>query len=218
MDRERDQPRPGILAIWNDCRAGREADFERWFQTEHLAERLSVPGFLFGRRHQALSGSSAFFNFYLTQSPDVLTSSAYRARLDDPTPLTRMIMTEAFINMSRTVCERVVSRGAFRGAYAVTARFSETLDVAALDGRIAKLCERADVTRGEIWLSAEPANLGPSEEERLRGGDRKISGCLIVDTLRQDAAENVAADLAREYPRAEIGVFRVLCSLGRGDL
>jgi hypothetical protein len=36
---------PGILAIFNDCRAGREAEFEAWFQGEHLLERLAVPGF-----------------------------------------------------------------------------------------------------------------------------------------------------------------------------
>jgi hypothetical protein len=46
---------PGILAIWNDVRTGDEAEFEAWFQGEHLVERLAVTGFLFGRRHQATS-------------------------------------------------------------------------------------------------------------------------------------------------------------------
>ena len=35
---------PGILAIFNDCRAGREAEFETWFQGEHLVERLVGAG------------------------------------------------------------------------------------------------------------------------------------------------------------------------------
>ena len=39
----------GILAIWHDCAPGREAEFEAWYQQEHLIERLAVPGFLFGR-------------------------------------------------------------------------------------------------------------------------------------------------------------------------
>jgi heme-degrading monooxygenase HmoA len=65
----------GVLAIWNDCRAGHEAEFEEWFQGEHLVERLAVPGFLFGRRHQAISGASGYFNFYLTETPAVLTSN-----------------------------------------------------------------------------------------------------------------------------------------------
>jgi hypothetical protein len=91
----------GILAIWNDCAAGREVEFEEWFQGEHLIERLSVPGFLFGRRHAAISGAASYFNFYLTESPAVLTSKPYLERLDNPTPLTRKVMSEIFINMNR---------------------------------------------------------------------------------------------------------------------
>jgi hypothetical protein len=35
--------RPGILAIFNNVAPGREAEFEEWFQHEHLQERLAVP-------------------------------------------------------------------------------------------------------------------------------------------------------------------------------
>jgi hypothetical protein len=55
-------------------------------------------------------------------------------------------------------------------------------------------------------------------EEKLRGGDKKIKGCLMVDTLRQSDAESLGARLSRLFPRTELGVFRVLCQLGRGDL
>lgn len=34
----------GVLAIWNDVRAGREPEFDFWFKSEHFAERLAVPG------------------------------------------------------------------------------------------------------------------------------------------------------------------------------
>ena len=44
----------GILALWNDCAKGKEALYERWYQTEHLAERLAIPGILRGRRYQAI--------------------------------------------------------------------------------------------------------------------------------------------------------------------
>ena len=95
---------PGILAIFNDCRPGREAEFEAWFQGEHLIERLAVPGFVFGRRHKAVSGAPGFFNFYMVETPEVLTSKPYLERLDNPTPMTRTIMSEVFVNMNRTVC------------------------------------------------------------------------------------------------------------------
>ena len=41
-------------------RPGREAEFEAWFQQEHLAERLAVPGFLLGRRHEILEQRLAY--------------------------------------------------------------------------------------------------------------------------------------------------------------
>ncbi|HEY6702043.1 MAG TPA: hypothetical protein VI137_14750 [Pseudolabrys sp.] len=206
---------PGILAIFNDCRAGREAEFEAWFQGEHLLERLAVPGFLFGRRHQAISGSSAYFNFYLVESPDVLTSKPYLERLDNPTPMTRKIMSEVFINVSRTLCRRTLRRGGFRGAFVVTARFlDDAPDAATLARLVEDLVQDTAVAACEIWDAVDPAGQPVSMEEKLRGGDKKIRACLMVDTLRQADAEKVGADLSRQFSRADVGVFRVLCQLG----
>lgn len=209
---------PGILAIFNDCRAGREAEFEAWFQGEHLLERLAVPGFLFGRRHRAISGTAGYFNYYLVETPDVLTSKPYLERLDHPTPMTRTIMSEVFVNMNRTVCRRVVRRGGFRGAFTVTARFSRSPDEAMLSGVLEKLTADTAVAGGEIWIALDPAGMPVSMEEKLRGGDKKIAGALMIDTLYQDDAETVGAQLAKQFPDADVGVFRVLCQIGRGDL
>jgi len=207
---------PGILAIWNDVRAGDEAEFEDWFQGEHLIERLAVPGLLYGRRHQAISGESGYFNFYLTQSPAVLTSKAYLERLDNPTPMTRKIMSDVFINMNRTVCRRTLRRGQFRGAFAVTARFNQTPDEAILSKQLDAMLVSTAVAAGEIWTALDPAGMPVSMEEQLRGGDRKIKACLMVDTLRQDAAEQTGVRLAAQFPGSDVGVFRALCEIGRG--
>lgn len=212
------QQQPGVLAIWNDCRAGREAEFDAWFQGEHLLERLSIPGFLFGRRHQAISGSAGYFNFYLVESPDVLTSRPYLERLDNPTPMTRKIMSEVFLNMNRTVCRRMLQRGDFRGAFAVTARFDQAPDNNALTALLDELLRDTTVASGEIWIALDPAGMPVSMEEKLRGGDKKIKGCLMIDTLRQPDAESMGARLSQQFSTADVGVFRVLCQLGRGDL
>jgi hypothetical protein len=206
----------GILAIFNDCRAGREAEFEEWFQGEHLLERLSVPGFQFGRRHQAISGSNGYFNFYQVEQPSVLTSKPYLERLDNPTPMTKKIMSEIFINMNRTVCHRTLRRGGFRGAYAVTARFNDAFDIGTLTRLADALVKDASVGSCEIWTAVDPAGQPVSMEEKLRGGDKKIKACLMVDTLRQAEAEKLGGQLAKQFPTAEIGVFRVLCQLGNG--
>jgi hypothetical protein len=209
---------PGILAIFNDCRAGREAEFETWFQGEHLVERLSVPGFLFGRRHKSVAGAPAYFNFYMVETPEVLISKPYLERLDNPTPLTRTIMSEVFVNMNRTVCRRTVRRGSFRGAFAVTARFNRKPDEAALSAALDGFTAETSVAGGEIWIALDAAGMPVSMEEKLRGGDKKIAGALMIDTLYQADAETVGAQLTKQFPRADIGVFRVLCQIGRGDL
>jgi hypothetical protein len=209
---------PGILAIWNNVAPGHEAEFDAWFQGEHLIERLGVPGFLFGRRHQAISGASGFFNFYLVESPAVLTSKPYLERLDNPTPMTKRIMSGVFINMSRTVCHRTLRRGAFRGAFAVTVRFDEAPDTSALDALLDRLIADTAIAGGEIWTATDPAGQPVSMEEKLRGGDKKIKAALLVDALRQVDAEALGAHFAKEFAAAEVGVFRVLCQIGRGDL
>ena len=94
----------GILALWNDCEASHEDAYEAWYQGEHLAERLAVPGFRRGRRMQSLADGPGYFTYYETVGPDVLFSLVYRQLLDHPSPETERIMREAFRNMSRTVC------------------------------------------------------------------------------------------------------------------
>jgi hypothetical protein len=106
--------RPGILAIFNNVTPGREGEFEEWFQHEHLQERLDVPGFLVGRRYEAVRGEPSYFNFYVTRSAQVLASAEYHTRLNDPTPMTRMVMSEIFKDMIRTVCRQSFRTGTMR--------------------------------------------------------------------------------------------------------
>jgi hypothetical protein len=209
---------PGILAIFHQCRAGREAEFEAWYQGEHLIERLSVPGFLFGRRYKGVAGTPGYFCFYLVETPDVLTSKPYQERLDHPTPMTRKMMAEVFVDMNRTVCRRVERRGHFRGAFAVVARFNQRQGDAALSGVLEKLTANLAVAGGEKWVALDAAGMPVSKEEELRGGDKKIAGALLIETLYQDSAEAIGAQLAKQFPQADIGIFGALCEIGRSDL
>jgi hypothetical protein len=204
---------PGILAIWNDCSPGREAEFEEWYQHEHFHERIAVPGFLLGRRYEVVSGSPRYFCFYLTRSPDVLKSAAYLERLDNPTPMTRRIMSDVFRDMSRTVCHRTLRLGAMWGAAAVTVRFGQRMDQNALKATLDTLLKDKAVACGEIWSAVDASTIPVSEEERLRGGDRKIEACLLVETLRVAEAEKVAATLSDQFPSATVGVYRLLCEI-----
>jgi hypothetical protein len=120
--------------------------------------------------------------------------------------------------MNRTVCRRTVRRGHFRGAFAVVARFNAAPDEATLQGLLEKLTADTAVAGGEIWIALDPTGMPVSKEEQLRGGDKKIAGALLVDTLYQEHAEAIGAQFAKQFPGADICVYRVLCQIGRGDL
>jgi hypothetical protein len=121
-------------------------------------------------------------------------------------------MTEIFKDMCRTVCRRDVRVRAWRGGFTVTARFFAADDIAALKAALADIT-KDETTAGEIWSSAEAGGT-MSEEEKLRGGDRKIAQCLLIDTLDQRKAEQIAERLKRQFPSADIGVFRVIAHMG----
>jgi hypothetical protein len=127
-------------------------------------------------------------------------------------------MSGTFVNMSRAICHRRLRRGAFRGAYVVTVRFDATPDETTLTGLVDELVADTGMASGEIWTATDPADQPLSMEEKLRGSDKKIKGALMIDTLRQAHAENLGARFAKEFSGTQIGVFRVLCQVGRGDL
>ena len=95
-----------VLAIWFDVDPSGRNDVEAWYPRQHLPERLSVPGFLRGRRFAVAGEGPAFFTPYETRDSSVLSSPAYIERLNDPTDWTRRSLS-AFCRMIRTVYRRL---------------------------------------------------------------------------------------------------------------
>ena len=66
--------------------AADERDFNRWYDREHVEERVRIPGFLSGARYFSLEGGRKYLGLYLTRSLDAFTSDAYRAAFQRQTP------------------------------------------------------------------------------------------------------------------------------------
>ena len=79
----------GLLMVWADVPAVKEAEFNRWYNEEHLAERLAIPGFLNGARYEAVKGGPKHLAVYELDSVGVLDSPAYKKVADNPTPWTQ---------------------------------------------------------------------------------------------------------------------------------
>ena len=70
----------GLLMLWTDVDPPYEADFNEWYNHEHIKHLLEVPGFLSGGRYVALKGGPKYLAMYELEDPSVLRSAAF---LDD---------------------------------------------------------------------------------------------------------------------------------------
>jgi hypothetical protein len=209
----------GILAIWNDCRPGTEREYEEWYRGEHLPERVSIPGFRAAWRFRALEAEPEYFTYYETTSPEVLFSAPYEARVNEPTALTRRIMSGVFRNATRALLTEVESWGLLRGAFAVSLRFdSQPGD--GLEPCLRTVATREDVLRAGLWKPIRsPMPQALSAEQELRGPDKSVAAAAVVETLTEQEARAVAAAVRGDLgTAAHVGVYRLLCALGREDI
>ncbi|MEJ8850061.1 hypothetical protein [Variovorax rhizosphaerae] len=95
-----------VLALWNDVAPELDAEYNAWHADEHVPERLTVPGMLWGRRYRRLGAGIAprYLTIYGMRDARVVESDAYRALLSDPTPMSAR-MRPHLCNLSRWVCD-----------------------------------------------------------------------------------------------------------------
>ena len=78
-----------LLMVWADVPGDKEAEFNRWYNEEHVAERLAVPGFLSAARYEAVKGGPKHLACYELENAAVLESPAYKKVHTNPTEWTR---------------------------------------------------------------------------------------------------------------------------------
>jgi hypothetical protein len=101
----------GLLAVWTDIPAHVEADFNRWYDEEHLPERAGIPGFLNARRYVSLQGTPKYLALYDTVDAQVLQSDSYLKVLGNATSWTQRIRPH-FQNFVRNEYELILTLGA----------------------------------------------------------------------------------------------------------
>jgi hypothetical protein len=76
----------GLLFVASDVGAADEPDFNRWYDREHVEERVRIPGFLSGARYVSRSGGRKYLGLYRTESLAAFTTADYRAAFERQTP------------------------------------------------------------------------------------------------------------------------------------
>ena len=216
---------PGILALWLDLASEAELEVNEWFNREHHAERIGVPGFLAARRYVAERGAPNYFIFYRTRDLGVLTAPAYLERLNHPTPWTRRAMPY-FRSTSRTACREIARLGRGEGGMVATLRFGAATGA---EARLERwLCDTAlpaalgstGIVSAELWRADEAASNPDTAERRMRGGPDALADRVVVLSgnhaaqLETAGAEHITRDLGANGGTApEIGIYRLLFAL-----
>ncbi len=135
---------------WNIVPHAR-ADFQHWHSHEHFPERLGIPGFRRATRWLEAGGANGVFVLYELDAYEVLSSPAYLARLNDPSPWSVRMMP-LHQDMVRAQCHVLASHG---GA---VARHAMTLRLSALPGGMGGLATRLALLARD--LSSRPGMAG----------------------------------------------------------
>jgi len=100
----------GLLLTMTEPPPGQEDEFNAWYDSEHIQERLSISGFVSARRWEAdvQAGAGKYLATYELVSPDVLQTPEYLSHVGDGlTPWSRRMLGDCTV-FRRWACEQIL--------------------------------------------------------------------------------------------------------------
>jgi hypothetical protein len=203
-----------------------EPDFNRWYDREHLEERVAIEGFIEARRYIAHAASPKYLSLYSARSFDVLDSPAYRAALANQTAWSKQNITR-FRNMIRAVARVTVSRGTGRGAALGLVRIRPAPDSSErLRAALNDLCDpdRLDGIIAMHLIESDPKLSKPLTDNPEASSPGAGDWYVLIDGTDVDA---VAAILDQRFDGAIVpasaalvssGTYRLMWDLAKADI
>lgn len=208
----------GVLAIWNGIKPEAEDDFVAWHVREHIPERVGLPGFLRGRRYVALDGYPKYFNFYETANASDLSSAAYQARLNAPTPWTRQVVAH-FLDTSRTICDVSWSIGLGEGGFIEAINFETSLSREVVASNLkaplgAALAAIPGIVGIHLLQGQAQAGQGRTAEKELRGTPDKVAAWILL--VEGSTAEVLTRFRSEAGSNSELKRYGAAIGINRG--
>jgi hypothetical protein len=216
----------GMLLTSMDVEPSDEADFNRWYDREHLLERVAIDGFLEARRYVAHDGSPKYLSLYSTETFDVLDSPAYRTALANQTDWSKRTIAR-FKNMVRAVARITISRGPGRGAALgiirlrpaaggqdrLRAAIREKFDPEKLDGVISMHLIESDPVLSKP-LTGDPSASAPGAGDWFV----LIDGTHVKAISAAIAARFAGATAFEPGIQVSAGVYNLMWDLAKSDI
>ena len=81
----------GLMMVMADVPAELEDEFNRWYNEEHIADLLAVPGVLNAARYVAINGGPKYLACYELESPSVVDTDALQRFVKQPSPWSQRV-------------------------------------------------------------------------------------------------------------------------------
>lgn len=194
----------GMMAFWADINEDYVLKYQQWHNCEHVPERVSIEGFIEGRRYRSLDNRPHFLMFYDTESPSVLASDAYMAALNKPTTWTKEALTH-FRNPTRDIFQRIAVMGQrrkFASPYITSMRFDlpEGEEWRYMGPWLEAVAKEENVERVRLFKAdAAIGKMGTSESKVHGGGPGKQTYLVLVEEFlppKQEGGPISAGDAA----------------------
>ena len=80
-----------LLMVFTDIDTEQDADFNDWYNQEHVADLLALPGFLNGARYEAAKGGPRYLACYELESAEAVQTPEYLAFRASPSAWTQRV-------------------------------------------------------------------------------------------------------------------------------
>ena len=206
------------LFVWSDIDPDHEADFNQWYDSEHMEERVRIPGFTGARRYRAVSGSARrYLALYRASSLADFTSDAYRKAFTKQTQWS--ITNFGRMSNTRRRVMHVAQEGGFGwgGALVLIELVPNAMDTDAVSNVLGKLMAEEGVLRVHHMIPDETLST-PLPSETIEG--RVLAPCIAIDVTSEPIAEATLRQLTEQLGGAvrEAETFRLMWSLDAQDL
>ena len=214
----------GMLLTSMDIDASDEAEFNQWYDREHLLERVAIGGFLEARRYVAHQGSPKYLCLYSTATFDVLDSPEYRTALMNPTDWSKKTLAR-FKNMIRAVARITISRGAGRGAALGIVRLRPAGDTDKLRTALRNQLdpEKLDGILSMHLIESDPALSRPISDDPPVSDPGSGDWFVLIDATDVEAvsaalAARLGNNTALKPAVISTGVYNLMWDLAKTDI
>ncbi|NVM03600.1 MAG: hypothetical protein HWN67_14820 [Candidatus Helarchaeota archaeon] len=184
----------GLMGFWTDIDDENLLEVQKWHNCEHMTERVTIPGFLVGRRYRGVDKTHTYLMYYETTDTNVLQSEAYLHALNNSTPWTKKCLS-FFKNNIRNIYELIAIEGkpaTTEAPYLYIIRFNIAAEkeielVEWLKANyLRKLSALSNVYRSRLYqIDEKISNIMTGEREIYGGGPGQQKYLLIFELASQ---------------------------------